>query len=94
MRIPASAVTSRSGEVGKRRLALAPSPELCIKDSSAKTVLYACDGTATELWTRHSNGEYVIRYNGQCLTEPSANNGSQLTLATCKDTTRQHWSLP
>ena len=48
----------------------------CIKDSSAKIVLYACDGTATELWTRHSNGEYVIRYNGQCLTEPSASNGS------------------
>ena len=66
----------------------------CIKDSNSTIVLYACNGATTEMWTRHSNGEYVIKYNGQCLTEPSTANGSQLTLAACKDTARQRWSLP
>jgi Ricin-type beta-trefoil lectin domain/Putative Ig domain len=66
----------------------------CLRDSGARMILYTCNGATTELWTRHSNGEYVIRYNGQCLTAPSTTNGTQLTLATCTDSTRQRWSLP
>lgn len=66
----------------------------CLRDIGSRVVLYACNGTVTELWTRHSNGEYVIRYNGLCLTAPSAVNGTQLVLAGCTDSARQRWSLP
>jgi hypothetical protein len=66
----------------------------CLRDSGARVILYTCNGTTTEIWTRHSNGEYVIRYNGRCLTAPSATNGTQLALAACTDSTRQRWSLP
>ena len=43
---------------------------------------------------RQSNGEYVLKSNGKCLTAPSANNGTQLTLAACKNTANQHWAVP
>jgi Ricin-type beta-trefoil lectin domain/Putative Ig domain len=66
----------------------------CLRDSGGRVILYTCNGATTEQWTRHSNGEYVIRYNGQCLTAPSATNGTQLTLAGCTDSTHQRWSLP
>lgn len=66
----------------------------CLRDSSGRVILYACNGATTEQWTRHSNGEYVIRYNGQCLTAPSATNGTQLVLAGCNGGIRQRWSLP
>lgn len=66
----------------------------CIRDSAGRVILYTCNGATTEQWTRHSNGEYVIRYNGQCLTAPSAVNGTQLRLAACTDSTHQRWSLP
>jgi hypothetical protein len=44
--------------------------------------------------TRLSNGEYVLKSNGKCLTKPTTTNGKQLTLAACTNTASQHWSLP
>jgi O-acetyl-ADP-ribose deacetylase (regulator of RNase III) len=57
-------------------------------------VLGKCAGATSQEWTRRSNGEYVLKSNGKCLTAPSANNGTQLTLAACANTANQHWSLP
>ena len=51
-------------------------------------------GATSQEWTRQSNGEYVLKSNGKCLTAPSANNGTQLTLAACANTANQHWALP
>jgi Ricin-type beta-trefoil lectin domain/Putative Ig domain len=56
--------------------------------------LEPCVGATSQEWTRQSNGEYVLRSNGRCLTAPSANNGTQLTLAACENTANQHWSVP
>jgi serine protease len=56
--------------------------------------LEPCVGATSQQWTRQSNGEYVLRSNGRCLTAPSANNGTQLTLAACANTANQHWALP
>jgi hypothetical protein len=56
--------------------------------------LEPCSGATSQEWTRQSNGEYVLRSNGKCLTAPSANNGTQLTLAACENTANQHWSVP
>jgi serine protease len=53
-----------------------------------------CAGATSQEWTRRSNGEYVLKSNGKCLTAPSANNGTQLTLAACVNTANQHWALP
>jgi serine protease len=56
--------------------------------------LESCVGATSQQWTRQSNGEYVLKSNGRCLTAPSANNGTQLTLAACANTSNQHWSIP
>jgi len=56
--------------------------------------LEPCVGATSQEWTRQSNGEYVLRSNGKCLTAPSANNGTQLTLAACANTANQRWTLP
>lgn len=49
---------------------------------------------ANQIWTRLSNGEYVLRASGKCLTEPSTRNSARGTLAACKNAANQHWSLP
>jgi hypothetical protein len=36
----------------------------------------------------------MLRSNGQCLTAPNANNGTQLTLAACENTADQQWAVP
>jgi len=56
--------------------------------------LQVCKGATSQEWTRLSNGEYVLKSNGECLTDPSATNGTQLTLAACKNTGNQRWALP
>jgi len=56
--------------------------------------LEPCIGATSQEWTRQSNGEYVLKSNGKCLTAPSAGNGTQLTLAACENTANQHWSVP
>ena len=63
--------------------------------TGATTAVFGkCAGATSQEWTRQSNGEYVLKSNGKCLTAPSANNGTQLTLAACENTANQHWALP
>lgn len=61
---------------------------------TTKTALEPCTGATSQQWTRLSNGEYVLKSNGECLTDPSSNNRTQLVLAACKNTASQRWSLP
>jgi hypothetical protein len=61
---------------------------------TATLVLGRCAAAASQEWTRLSNGEYVLKSNGRCLTAPSATNGTQLTVTACKDTANQKWALP
>jgi 3D (Asp-Asp-Asp) domain-containing protein len=58
--------------------------------------LEPCKDTSNQAWTRLANGEYVLAATGKCLTDPSSSkaNGTRLTLAACKNTANQHWSLP
>jgi serine protease len=58
--------------------------------------LEPCSAATNKLWTRQSNGEYVNKSNGKCLTDPSnsTTNGKQLVLAACKNAVGQRWSLP
>lgn len=58
--------------------------------------LEPCKTVTSQIWTRLSDGQYVLRLNGRCLTDPNAsrNNGTRLTLATCKNTANQRWTLP
>jgi hypothetical protein len=55
-----------------------------------------CSGASNKVWTRTSGGEYVNRSSGRCLTDPgiSKKNGTRLTLAACKNTVDQRWTLP
>jgi hypothetical protein len=58
--------------------------------------LEPCADTPGQVWRRLANGSYVLKLNGKCLTDPgsSKRNGTGLTLAACKNTANQHWSLP
>jgi hypothetical protein len=56
--------------------------------------LEPCTDATSQQWTRQSNGEYVLKSNGECLTDPSSTSGTQLVLAACANTASQHWSLP
>ena len=56
--------------------------------------LEPCTGVANKTWTRLASGEYMVASSGLCLTAPAARNGVQLTLAACKNSSAQHWSLP
>jgi hypothetical protein len=60
------------------------------------TFLEPCRDTSNQAWTRLANGEYVLAATGKCLTDPANSkvNGTRLTLAACKNTASQHWSLP
>jgi hypothetical protein len=75
----------------------------CVNDngnggSGTKVILFTCSTAQNNLWTHKSNGEYVLKSHGGtlCLTDPgnSTTNGTQLTVATCKNTANQHWTLP
>lgn len=67
----------------------------CIQGGTT-AVLEPCKALTSQTWTRQANGEYVLKSKGTCLTDPanSTANGRQLTLAACKNTANQHWSLP
>jgi hypothetical protein len=65
----------------------------CVTGTSS-AALEPCTGATSQMWTRQSNGEYVLKSNGECLTDLSSSNGTQLVLAACQNTASQHWSLP
>ena len=73
----------------------------CLDDSShggsgAKLVIWSCNGRTAQTWTHRSNGEYVLKLNGLCLTDPggSSVNGTQVLIRPCKDFADQQWTLP
>jgi ricin-type beta-trefoil lectin protein/putative Ig domain-containing protein len=73
----------------------------CLDDSSqggagAKLVVWTCNGHAAQTWTHKSNGEYVLKLNGLCLTDPSgsATNGTQVVIRKCAAFADQTWTLP
>jgi hypothetical protein len=63
---------------------------------STSLVIWTCNGQSTELWTHRSNGEYVLKHNGLCLTDPSSSrvNGTPVQVRVCHNYSDQHWSLP
>lgn len=70
---------------------------LCLADTGgAGTDVYItnCKGANTETWTHPSNGEYVLKSNGLCLTDPGSSKtaGTIQQLAACKATANQKWS--
>lgn len=66
----------------------------CLTGTSTTVVIGVCAGAASQTWTRLSNGEYVLKSNGKCLTAPGQTTGLQLALAACKNAGNQRWSLP
>jgi len=73
----------------------------CLDDASqggagAKLVVWTCNGHAAQTWTHKSNGEYVLKLNGMCLTDPSgsATDGTQVVVRKCANFADQHWTLP
>ena len=75
----------------------------CVNDagnagSGGKVILYTCTKSENDTWAHRSSGEYVLKsHDGKlCLTDPgkATKNGTQLAVATCKNTVNQHWTLP
>ena len=70
---------------------------LCLSDtggSGSKVSITKCTGAATESWTHPSNGEYVLKSNGLCLTDPGSSTtaGTVQVIRACKATANQKWS--
>jgi hypothetical protein len=85
----------------RQRITFTASGELqvegkCVTARKGAAVLESCNGSAAQTWTRRSSGEYIVRSNGRCLTDPrnSAANGTQLLLNACARSAGQRWSLP
>jgi hypothetical protein len=59
-------------------------------------VIWTCNGHQAQTWTHRSNGEYVLKLNGLCLTDPSGSsvNGTQVQIRKCQDFKDQQWTLP
>jgi hypothetical protein len=73
----------------------------CLNDAThagagTKLVIWGCNTHKGQLWTHRSNGEYVLKLNSLCLTDPSASsvNGTQVQIRTCQNFADQHWTLP
>jgi hypothetical protein len=70
----------------------------CLAMSGGKAVLAACDGSTAQQWQVKGTGGHfdsiVNAGGGECLTAPSALNGTQLTLAGCTGGADQAWTGP
>ena len=55
-------------------------------------VIQPCVSNKAQLWTHKSNGEYVVKVNGLCMTEISTSPGNSVDLTTCKGSTNQKWT--
>ena len=64
--------------------------------TGTKLMIEACNGQRNQLWSRNSSGEYVLAFQGLCLTDPSGSttNGTQVKVQTCSNASDQHWSIP
>lgn len=69
----------------------------CMAVSGGAVVLAACDsGDPSQAWTvtAGSGSAGTISTGGQCLTAPSARNGTGLTVAACTGAASQKWTAP
>jgi ricin-type beta-trefoil lectin protein len=73
----------------------------CLTDNTwggtgTKLVIEACNGQRNQQWSRNTSGEYVLAFQGLCLTDPSSSttNGTQVKAQNCTNATDQHWSVP
>jgi ricin-type beta-trefoil lectin protein len=66
--------------------------------SGSKVILWACNGSANEIWVHEPDGEYKLKAHGYalCLTDPgfSTTSETQLVVLTCADKSDQRWTLP
>jgi hypothetical protein len=62
----------------------------------ADVVIWSCNGHNSEAWTHRANGEYVLKQNGLCLTDPSSSkvNGTPVAVRACHNYKDQHWTGP
>jgi ricin-type beta-trefoil lectin protein/putative Ig domain-containing protein len=74
---------------------------LCLADpknggTGTKLATAKCTSATSEHWTYKTNGEYVLKLNSLCLTDPNAatKNGIRVTITACHDTTAQKWTKP
>ncbi len=70
---------------------------LCLSDTGgtgSKVSITSCKGASTETWTHPGNGEYVLKSNGLCLTDPGSSKtaGTVQVIQACKATANQKWS--
>lgn len=67
----------------------------CVTGGARTAFFEPCSSAKNRAWTRVGS-EYVNKATGKCLTDPNNTkvNGTQLTVTTCANKVRQHWTLP
>jgi hypothetical protein len=70
----------------------------CLTDPHAEGAgqiqqIYPCTGSAIQEWYHNSSGEYVLRKNNLCLTDPgnATQNGTPGVIEKCTNASDQHW---
>ena len=82
-----------------QRITYTPAGQLQVKGGcitgTTKAFFEPCSGATNRTWIR-SGSEYINKSTGHCLTDPNLSkiNGTQLTVAACKNNASQHWTLP
>jgi hypothetical protein len=66
--------------------------------SGSRLILWNCTGSANEIFSHRSNGEYAEKANGwtMCINDPaySTKNGTQLFVYKCQNGANEHFSKP
>ena len=66
--------------------------------SGSKLILWKCTGSANEIFTHRSNGEFAEKANGYklCVDDPAykTKNGTQLFVYACNNGANQHFTKP
>jgi hypothetical protein len=66
--------------------------------NGGKVILWTCDGSPAEIWAHTQGGSIELKAHGWslCLTDPgnATKNGTQLVMASCRNKSDQHWSMP
>lgn len=66
----------------------------CLTNVGGKAYLEYCTEAPDQIWSNRGAAQEVHSSTGGCLTDPSATDGTQLTITTCANKADQKWTIP
>ena len=66
----------------------------CLTNVDGQAYLDYCTGASDQIWSNSGAAQEVHSSAGGCLTDPSATDGTQLTITPCVNKANQKWTIP